>query len=198
MSSNASPSKNRIHLIRHGATEWSTVGRFAGVTDLPLLTDAEPSTLARRASLPLDSISSVFASPLQRARQTATLLLGSEEFHVDDRLRERDYGDFEGLTTRQIREIHPGWNVWQDDVPNGEPMAALTARVDSFLAHLQQLQADGDGDILVVSHAHWIRLFTARWLGLPAMQAALFRLDTLGVSVLGWERENPVMLGWGA
>ena len=111
----------------------------------------------------------------------------------NERLRERDYGEFEGLTTAEIRERVPGWNVWADDVPGGESLADFTARVDAVVAELRERES---GAVLLVTHAHWMRLFAARWLGLGPEGAALFRASELGLTRLGWERENPVMLTW--
>lgn len=181
-----------VTLYRHAQTEWSSVGRFAGRTDLPL-TDAGIATVqAYRASREPEVFDEVLVSPLQRAVTTAELL-GYSELQLDARLQERDYGDYEGLTTAQIRELQPGWNVWTDPMPGGESMTEFTARIDEIVQYMRERP---DARILVVAHAHWIRLFTARWLELPPEQARLFRSDTLGETLLGWERENPVMLAW--
>lgn len=181
-------------LIRHGKTEWSTKGRFAGRMDVPLLSSAEFEAIEVGDRIRRMSFDMVMSSPLSRARRTAQLLCSGEEFIVDDRLRERDYGDYEGLTTAEIRRRHPRWNVWSDDVPNGETLEEMTYRVDSL--HRELLDSSA-GSALIVAHGHWIRLFTARWLGLHPRQAALFRLEALGIVKLGWERESPVVLGWG-
>jgi probable phosphoglycerate mutase len=134
----------------------------------------------------------IVASPLFRAKRTAELFdLGPIE--LDERLLERDYGDFEGLTTAEIRSLNPVWNVWADPVPNGESIGDMTARVDALIVDMRASEAKRT---LVVAHAHLIRLFTARWLGLETVYARLFRIGTLGIVHLGWERENPVMHKW--
>jgi len=180
-----------IAVIRHGPTEWSVARRFAGSIDLPLTDAGREATRAARARIDAARFDEVISSPLVRARETAELLGAAPR--IDERLRERDYGEFEGLTTAEIRERVPGWNVWADDVPGGESLADFTARVDAVVAELRERES---GAVLLVTHAHWMRLFAARWLGLGPEGAALFRASELGLTRLGWERENPVMLTW--
>lgn len=181
-----------ITLFRHAATEWSVKGRFAGQTDLPLSPEGVASVREYRERHGVPSYDEVLVSPLKRAMETAELL-GYPDAVQESSLSERDYGEFEGLTTAEIRKLHPGWNIWADPLPGGEDMASFTSRADSMVARLREHR---EGRILIVSHAHWIRLFTARWLQLPQEQARLFRADTLGQTVVGWEREHPVLLAW--
>lgn len=181
-----------ITLYRHGQTEWSAVGRFAGSTDLPLTEVGAAAVSEYRERHGTDDYDERLVSPLRRAVQTAELL-GHPDAIRDPRLRERDYGEYEGMTTVQIRERHPGWNVWTDPIPGGEPADAFAARVDLVV---EQLRSRSQGRVLIVAHAHWIRMFTARWLGLAPESARLFRADPLRQTVLGWEREHPVMLAW--
>lgn len=188
----ATDRKTDIVLMRHGETPWSGPGKFAGLTDLPLTENGERTTAAARGKLSGFSFDKVFASPLQRAVRSAELL-GFSDIRTDGRLIERDYGDYEGLTTAEIRARAPGWNAWADPIPNGEPLDAMTARVDDFIA---EVRASGDRIWLAVAHAHFARLFAARWLGLEPIHAGLFRIGTLGLVHLGWERENPVMHKW--
>jgi broad specificity phosphatase PhoE len=181
-----------VTLFRHGKTEWSVTGRFAGHTDIPLTPEGEHEVERYREQHGVTRYDSVSVSSLQRAIRTADLL-GYPEAERLDVLRERDYGAFEGMTTAQIRERVPGWNVWTDEIPQAESIAAFVARVDRVVDCFKN---QARGAHLVVAHAHWIRMFTARWLELPPAGAGLFRADTLGKAVLGWERENPVMLAW--
>lgn len=183
-----------ITLIRHGETEWSVTGRHAGHTDLALTPNGVAQASAARQKLAPVDFDQIWTSPLQRATQTARLLdVGS--FTTDPRMRERDYGRFEGLTTKEIRAQNAGWNIWTSDVPDGETLAAFAARTQAVL---DDARATGADRLLLVAHAHWIRLFTALWLGLRPESAALFRLDTTGLVELGWERETPVLLKWNA
>ena len=185
---------SELVLFRHGETEWSAVGRYAGHTDLALTEQGVASTIAAREKLTGIRFERVVASPLVRARHTAELL-SSRPVVTDARLVERNYGDYEGLTTQQIRTTVPGWQVWSDPIPNGETLQAMVSRVDSFIHDARDW---GSGTSLVVAHAHVIRLLTARWLGLEAVLARHFRIGTLGLVHLGWERETPALLKWNA
>jgi probable phosphoglycerate mutase len=111
---------------------------------------------------------------------------------VDDDLVEWDYGDLEGLTTAQIRETYPGWTIWEGPVPGGETADQVAARLDRVVARCRSVS----GRALLFGHGHALRALAARWLGLPVADGRLLRLDTATVSVLGWERETPVVERW--
>jgi broad specificity phosphatase PhoE len=180
-----------LWLVRHGPTEWSENGRHTSVTDLPLLPRGEE--LARELAGPLgeQDFTLVLTSPRQRARRTAELA-GFAHAEVDDDLVEWGYGEYEGVTTPEIRESVPGWTVWSHPCPGGESAEGVGARLDRVVA-----RADAaEGRTLVFAHGHSLRVLTARWLGLPVRDGRLFRLDTATVSVLGHERESPVILRW--
>lgn len=184
--------KNEVVLIRHSETPWSKEGRYAGLTDLSLSPEGEAAAAAAQGKLGRMHFDTVISSPLKRACQTA-VLLSLDRFSTDQRAIERDYGAFEGMTTKEIRASRPGWNIWKDEIPNGEALAAMCERVDSLLMEIRSSQSKRT---LIVSHAHYIRLFAARWLGFEPSYAQYFRLDTLGLAHLGWERETPVILKW--
>ncbi|WP_309647727.1 histidine phosphatase family protein [Nocardioides sp.] len=184
-----------LWLVRHGPTEWSENGRHTSVTDLPLLPHGEE--LARELAPRLTGASSatpfaqVLTSPRRRARRTAALA-GFAHAEVDDDLVEWAYGDYEGITTPQIRESVPGWTVWTGGCPGGESPDEVGARLDRVVGRARR----ASGATLVFAHGHSLRVLTARWLGLPVQDGRLFRLDTATVSVLGYERESPVVLRW--
>lgn len=185
-------SESRIALVRHGETAWSSAGRHTGRTDIPL-TDAGRAQARAAAGLAgsLEPVR-VRTSPLGRARETCDLLgLGLEPL-VDPDLAEWDYGDYEGITTAEIRETVPGWTVWSAPCPGGETADQVAARADRVVAACRA----EPGLTLLVAHGHILRVLAARWLGLGPEAGRLFRLDTATVSVLGWERENPVVLSW--
>lgn len=181
----------RIFLLRHGETEWSANGRHTGRTDIPL-TDAGRD-LAEAAGRLLSAVrgsdapAAVACSSRLRALDTAAL--AGLRPTVDERLHEWDYGDYEGLTTPQIRETVPEWTVWTHPCPGGEDAEDVGERADEVLdtyrAHL------GGGDVVLVGHGHFSRVLTARWLGLPASGGVGFRLDAGGLTVLGDERGEP-------
>jgi broad specificity phosphatase PhoE len=109
-----------------------------------------------------------------------------------DDLMEWDYGEYEGRTTPEIREERPGWTLWNDGVPGGETAAEVGARADRVIAELRAVS----GDCLVSAHGPLLRVLAARWLGLPATEGRLFALDPASTSILGYERETPVIRLW--
>jgi len=180
-----------LYLARHGATEWSVNGRHTGTTDLPLLPEGEETARALGARLAGIDFGLVLASPRQRARRTAELA-GFADAEVDDDLAEWDYGDYEGVTTDEIRRRDPGWTVWRGVVPGGERAEQVAERLDRVIARVRAVE----GQALVFGHGHALRALAARWLGLPVSEGRLLRLDTATLSVLGSEREQPVVLHW--
>jgi probable phosphoglycerate mutase len=181
---------SEIWLVRHGETEWSRDHRHTSRTDVALTRTGEAAAKSLRDRLARESFDEVVSSPRQRARRTAGLAgFGTPEL-LDD-LVEWDYGAYEGRTTAEIREQVPGWSVWTHPSPGGESAEQVAQRLDRALGRLR----DG-GRVLVFGHGHALRGLTARWLGLPVGDGRLFRLDTATVSVLGYERETPVILRW--
>jgi probable phosphoglycerate mutase len=182
---------NQLWLIRHGATEWSGDGRHTGTTDLPLTPEGEDDARALRPRLSDVDFSLVLTSPLQRARRTAELA-GFPDADEDEDLVEWGYGEYEGITTEQIRETVPEWTVWSHPSPGGETAAEVGERLDRVLARVRA----ENGNALLVSHGHALRALAARWLGLPVEDGRLLKLDTGRISVLGYERETAVIERW--
>jgi broad specificity phosphatase PhoE len=180
-------------LMRHGETEWSREGRHTGRTDLPLTSRGEEQARALVPLLAGREVVLALVSPALRARRTAELA-GFAEVETDERLWEWDYGDYEGLSTPRIREDRPGWYLWRDGVTGGETADQVGARVDGVLERARPALADGD--VLLVAHGHVLRILTARWLGLPAADGRLFKLDTGTLSTLGTEHDEPVISTW--
>jgi probable phosphoglycerate mutase len=180
-----------VWLVRHGQTEWSASGRHTSTTDLPLTSDGESAARALAPRLASTSFDLALTSPRQRARRTAELA-GFPSAEIDADLVEWDYGDYEGVTTDEIRESVPDWTIWTQPCPGGETAAEVSARLDRLVARC----LDVEGDVLLVSHGHALRALAARWLVLPVSEGRLLKLDTGTVSVLGHEREQPVVLRW--
>ncbi len=182
-----------IWIIRHTDTDWSATLRHTGRTDVPLSASGREAAVRLGERLEAVEFDAVICSPLRRARETAELagLVCSRE---EPNLAEWDYGDYEGLTTVEIRQHRPGWDMWRDGTPGGENAAAVGARADSVLAGLDA--PTNDGRIGLVAHGHLLRVLTARWLGLPADDGALFALDPGGIGQLGYERDRRVLCGW--
>lgn len=183
--------EDQLWLVRHGETEWSTAGRHTSTTDLPLTSAGEAGARSLVPALSAIDFAQVLTSPRQRARRTAELA-GFAHAEVDDDLAEWAYGDYEGLTTPEIRETVPGWSIWTHPSPGGETAADVTARLDRIVARAHAT----DGKTLVFAHGHSLRALTARWLGLDVSEGRLFALDTSTVSVLGVDRGTPVVRRW--
>jgi probable phosphoglycerate mutase len=139
------------------------------------------------------SFALVLTSPRLRARQTAELA-GFPEAVPDEDLVEWAYGDFEGISTEEIRRSVPGWTIWSQPAPGGETAADVRERVDRVIARVRATESDS----LIFGHAHALRALAARWLGQEVVDGRLYRLDTGTLSVLGYERETPVLERWNA
>jgi probable phosphoglycerate mutase len=178
-------SHNEIYVVRHGATEWSVDGRHTGSTDIPLT--AEGRAQARRVAELLDRrlFSLVLVSPLDRARATCEIAGYADEANVTDDLREWDYGDYEGLTTPQIREHDPGWTVWTGSIPNGETIGQVAARADRVI----ERALAANGDVALFAHGHILRIVMALWCQLSPTEGRRFLLETGSLNALGWEHE---------
>ncbi len=184
-------------LLRHGETEWSRDGRHTGRTDLPLTARGEGQA---RALAPLAGrirSGTVLVSPAVRARRTAELA-GFTDYQVDPDLWEWDYGGYEGITTARIRETRPGWYLWRDGVIRGdadhpgESVEQVAERADKVIAKARACE----GTVVLVAHGHFLRVLTARWLGLPPQDGRLFSLDTGTYSALGFEHDQPALAHW--
>jgi probable phosphoglycerate mutase len=183
--------RNEIVLVRHGESEWSRTGRHTGRTDIPLTEEGRQAAGAVGEVLQRRRFELVLTSPLARAAETARLA-GFDEPQVREDLMEWDYGSYESRTTLDIRKERPGWTLWRDGVPGGESAAEVGARADRVIDELRSI----DGDALVFAHGHLLRVLAARWLGLEPGEGRLFALDPATISVLGYERETPVIRVW--
>jgi probable phosphoglycerate mutase len=183
---------DEVWLARHGETEWARLGRHTGRTDVPLTDTGRAQAAALGRRLAGHDFELVLTSPLSRAVET-TAIAGFGGVAVADRdLREWDYGELEGRLTEDIREDYPGWTIWRGPWPGGETLDDVAARADHVLERI----AGAQGDVLVVSHGHLLRVLAARWLGLAPTSGGLFALGTATVSVLGHEHETPVIEVW--
>jgi probable phosphoglycerate mutase len=181
-----------VVLVRHGETEWSRSGKHTGSTDVPLTERGREQAEALGAWLRERRFEVVLTSPLVRASETCRLAGYGDVAQRRDDLREWDYGDYEGRTTPEIREEHPAWTLWRDGVPGGETDAQVGARAERVIGELRALT----GDAVLFAHGHVLRVLAARWLGLEPAAGRLFALDTATISVLGYERETPVIRSW--
>jgi broad specificity phosphatase PhoE len=179
-------------VVRHGETEWSLSGRHTGRTDLPLTDHGREQARGLAAQLSAWRFSLVLCSPLRRARETCELAGLGDVAEVCEDLREWDYGDYEGLTTPEIRERDPNWSLWRDGCPGGETPEQVGARADRALT---RLRAAG-GDAAAFAHGHILRVLTARWIAMEPAAGGRFALQAAAVSVLGFEHETEVLSRW--
>lgn len=182
---------SQVWLARHGETEWSRDGKHTSTTDLPLTDDGVRAAEALADRLSGETFALVLTSPMSRARETARLA-GFPDAEVCEDLMEWRYGDYEGVTTPEIRTSVPGWTVWSHEMPGGETAQEIGDRIDRVIARLREV----DGPSLVFGHGHSLRVLTARWLDQEVADGRHFKLDTATVSVLGWERDDPALLSW--
>ncbi|MGI8845426.1 MAG: histidine phosphatase family protein [Thermoleophilaceae bacterium] len=184
--------ENEILLARHGETEWSLDGRHTGSTDIPLTDEGRVQGKALASRFAGLDFALVLSSPLSRAMDTCRLVgLGDQAVQEPD-LAEWDYGDYEGITTDQIRESRPGWTVWADGAEGGESPEQIGARADRVI---QRLDAAG-GRCAVFGHGHMLRVLAARWLDLPAADGSKLLLSTATLSGLGHERDTRAITLW--
>ncbi|MFJ6120355.1 histidine phosphatase family protein [Streptomyces sp. NPDC092129] len=192
-------------LIRHGETEWALSRRHTSYTDVPLTAHGEAQARALAPLFAESRIIHAMASPLRRAVRMAEPAAELTGVSLDPDLHEWNYGAYEGISTADIRLERPGWNLWTDGSPpgphghRGESPEQVAMRADRVLARMAPLvQAPQAGDGVLVAHGHFLRVLTARWLGLPPSAGSMFALGTGAVSRLGTEHGRPVINSWNA
>jgi broad specificity phosphatase PhoE len=183
-----------VFVVRHGQTAWSAVGRHTGRTDLPLTPTGRQQGEALGKLLADRSFDLVLTSPLERARVTCELAGFGDRAEIEPDLAEWDYGEFEGQTTKEIRQRIPGWSIWTHPLQEGESLDDLAIRADRVIARVRKM----DGDVALFGHSHALRALTARWLGLAPVVGSGFILETAAIGVLGWDREFPAVVRWNA
>jgi broad specificity phosphatase PhoE len=188
------PSERSQHvvLVRHGETDWSAHMRHTGRTDVPLTEEGRHQAERVGRALRGWRFTLVVTSPLKRAAETCWLTGFGELAQARDDLKEWDYGDYEGRTTLDIRRETPDWTIWRYGAKNGETPEQVAARAERVIAEVRGV----DGDVLIFGHGHLLRVLTARWLGLGPVEGRLFALDPATTSILGYERETPVIRSW--
>jgi probable phosphoglycerate mutase len=181
-----------VVLVRHAETEWSREHKHTGRTDIPLTEQGRIDAVELGERLRGRRFALVLCSPARRARETCELCGLGEQAQERGELWEWDYGEYDGLTLAQIRARRPGWNLWRDGCPGGESAADVGARVDRAILETRAQT----GDVAVFSHGHVLRVLGARWVELDAAAGAHLTLFTAALSMLGYEREAPVLRRW--
>ena len=183
-----------IYLARHGETAWTLSGQHTGLTDLPLTERGERNARRLEERLRGVTFAKVFTSPLQRATRTCELAGFGAVAEIDRDLLEWNYGEYEGRLTADIHKERPQWQLFRDGCPGGESPNEVGMRADRAVKRVRAVE----GDVLVFSSAHFLRVFAARWLGLDAAFGRFFVLSTASVSALGYEHNlsQPVIRLW--
>jgi broad specificity phosphatase PhoE len=182
------------YLARHGETAWSLSGQHTGLTDLPLTERGERNARSLADRLRGLSFAAVWTSPLQRAARTCELAGFGAVAKVDRDLVEWNYGQYEGRRSDEIRKENPNWDLFRDGCPGGETPAQVGVRADRVVGRIRAVQ----GDVLLFSSGHFLRVLAARWLGLEPGAARYLLLSTASLSALGYEhnRSEPVIRLW--
>ena len=182
------------YVARHGETAWSLSGQHTGLTDLPLTERGERNARRLGERLHGMNFTKVFTSPLQRAAGTCELAGFGAAAEIDRDLLEWNYGEYEGRRTVEILAERPEWELFRDGCPGGESPDQIGARADRVVSRVRAVE----GDVLLFSSGHFLRVLAARWLGLPPGAGRYFLLSTASLSALGYEhnRSEPVIRLW--
>ena len=181
-----------LWLVRHAETEWSRVHRHTGRTDIPLTESGRAHARTLRAVLGAHPFALALCSPLIRARETAELAGFGDRVALRDGLLEFDYGDYEAISTEDVRRERPEWYLWRDGSPGGETPDEVGVRVDVVITEA----LGAGGDVVLFAHGHVLRALAARWLELPAAFGGQLALSTGAICVLGFEREARAIWRW--
>lgn len=184
----------QVYIVRHGETEWSLSGQHTGTTDIPLTERGRQVARLLRPILAKESFRLTLTSPLQRARETCVLAGFEETANSEPDLVEWNYGRYEGLTPDQIHATAPGWQIFRDGCPGGEQPGEIGARVDRVIAKVRAVE----GHVVLFAHGHVLRVFAARWLGLPPSAGQHFLLGTATSNILSYYRDVPAIKRWNA
>lgn len=182
-----------LWLARHGETEWTLSRQHTSVTDLSLTERGERQARALGERLAGVGFDLVISSPMRRARDTAELAGLGGALEIEDDFREWAYGEYEGVTTKQIRSTRPDWDLWRDGCPGGEQLADVVARADRLIARIRER---GPERTVVFGHGHASRVLASRWLGLDGATGRHLVLATATLSIVGREHAHPAIVLW--
>jgi probable phosphoglycerate mutase len=183
-----------VYLARHGETAWTISHQHTGKSDIPLTERGERNAGGLGERLRGMAFAKVLVSPMHRALRTAELAGLAQEAEVDADLMEWDYGEYEGLTTAEIRRRRPGWDLFRDGCPGGESVEAIGTRADRAIARMRPIE----GRTILFGHSHFFRVLAARWIRQPPGDGRFYLLGTASLSILGYEHtfDEPVIRLW--
>ncbi len=184
----------QIVLVRHGETEWSKNGKHTSFSDIPLTLEGERQASMLKFELSNWDFQLVLTSPRKRALRTCELAgYGDRAERMED-LTEWNYGKYEGISTREIRQIDPSWTVFTSPTPGGETPEQVAARCDRIISRIKPVR----DDVLIFAHSHVLRVLIARWLELPPIEGRHFVLQTGTLNILSYEHEATVLISLNA
>ncbi len=183
-----------VYLARHGETAWTISGQHTSLTDIPLNAQGEEQAARLGERLQGLRFAAVLTSPLHRARRTCELAGFGPVADVEPDLLEWNYGAYEGRRSADIHRERPDWDLFRDGGPGGESPEDVGARADRVVRRVRTT----DGDVLLFSSGHFLRVLAARWLGLEPEAGRFFLLSTASLSAVGYEhdRSQPVIRLW--
>ncbi len=181
-----------LYLVRHGETEWSKSGQHTSVTDLELTPHGVEQATSLRSRLDASEFGLILSSPRRRALHTAELA-GFSDPEITEDLAEGNYGDYEGLTSQQIRQQHHGWRIWFNGCPGGESADDVRARLTRIVA---RVRASGVDKAICFGHGHASRVLALCWLDFPIIFGQSFPLQVASVSIMGREKESWAVIRW--
>ncbi len=184
----------QIVLVRHGETEWSKNGKHTSFSDIPLTLEGERQAASLKKELGDWDFKLVLCSPRMRAKRTCELAGLLDRAEITDDLTEWNYGDYEGITTKQIRKSDPAWTVFTSPTPGGETPDQVAERCDRVIARAKSV----NDDVVLFAHSHVLRVLIARWLELSPVEGRHFVLQTGTLNILSYEHESTVLISLNA
>jgi probable phosphoglycerate mutase len=184
----------QIVLVRHGETEWSKNGKHTSYSDIPLTLEGERQASSLKKELSDWDFKLVLCSPRARARRTCELAGLLDRAEITDDLTEWNYGEYEGITTKEIRKTDPTWTVFTSPTPGGETPDQVAERCDRVIARAKSVNED----VVLFAHSHVLRVLIARWLELSPVEGRHFVLQTGTLNILSYEHESTVLISLNA
>ncbi len=183
----------KIYLLRHGETPWTVTGQHTGLTDIELTKNGEKEAKLLGKSLKDVVFDHVLCSPLKRVRETCRLVgINDKDVVIDDGLLEWNYGDYEGITSKEIHKTNPGWTIFSQDPPGGETALDVKKRIDAMFNRVFSL----NGTVALFASGHINRVIGARWLGMEPSFGQHLVLSTGSKCLLGFEHGYHVIFKW--